>query len=74
MNLYKKCILCPRKCMVNRYVKKGFCGMSNKIKIALAKPFFYEEPNCYESVGRGLLRPARAFLCICAGARERNRL
>lgn len=55
MNLYQKCILCPRKCMVNRYVKKGFCGMSNKIKIALAKPFFYEEPPISGTNGSGTI-------------------
>lgn len=55
MNLYKKCVLCPRKCMVNRYANKGFCGMNNVIKIALAKPFFYEEPPISGMNGSGTI-------------------
>ena len=55
MNLYKKCILCPRKCMVNRYITTGFCGMKNKVKVALAKPFFYEEPPISGKNGSGTI-------------------
>ena len=33
MNLYKKCVLCPRKCMINRYINKGFCNLNNEIKV-----------------------------------------
>ena len=55
MNLYKKCVLCPRKCMVNRYINKGFCNLSNEIKVALAKPFFYEEPPISGSNGSGTI-------------------
>ena len=55
MNLYKKCILCPRKCMVNRYIKTGFCGMNINIKVALAKPFFYEEPPISGINGSGTI-------------------
>ncbi len=55
MNLYKKCILCPRKCMVNRYITTGFCGMKNNVRIALAKPFFYEEPPISGTKGSGTI-------------------
>lgn len=55
MNLYKKCMLCPRKCMVNRYKKKGFCNLDYKIRIALAKPFFYEEPPISGTNGSGTI-------------------
>ena len=55
MNLYKKCTLCPRNCKINRYEKKGFCGCDAKIKIALAKPFFYEEPPISGSNGSGTI-------------------
>ena len=55
MNLYKKCILCPRLCKVNRYQKKGFCGATNKLKVSLAKPFFYEEPPISGTNGSGAI-------------------
>ncbi len=55
MNLYKKCVLCPRKCMINRYKSKGFCNLNNEIKVALAKPFFYEEPPISGKNGSGTI-------------------
>ena len=41
--------------MVNRYKKQGFCGLSNKLKVSLAKPFFYEEPPISGSKGSGTI-------------------
>ena len=55
MNLYKDCTLCPRKCHVNRYQNKGFCKLSNKVKLSLAKPFFYEEPPISGENGSGTI-------------------
>ena len=55
MNEYKKCMLCPRNCKINRYEKVGFCGSDNTIKIALAKPFFYEEPPISGKSGSGTI-------------------
>lgn len=55
MNYYKKCMLCPRMCMVNRYQEKGFCKATNEIKVALAKPFFYEEPPISGTNGSGTI-------------------
>ena len=55
MNYYQKCMLCPRKCGVNRYNQKGFCNLNNKIKVALAKPFFYEEPPISGTKGSGTI-------------------
>jgi len=55
MNFYKKCMLCPRNCKVNRYLEKGFCGMDNNIHVALAKPFFYEEPPISGTNGSGAI-------------------
>lgn len=48
-------MLCPRMCKVNRYQKKGFCGCNNKIKLALAKLFFYEEPPISGTNGSGAI-------------------
>lgn len=55
MNILKDCTLCPRKCHVNRYNQKGFCNLDNKIRIALAKPFFYEEPPISGTNGSGTI-------------------
>ena len=41
--------------MINRYITKGFCGLDNNIKIALAKPFFYEEPPISGTKGSGAI-------------------
>ena len=43
-NPYEKCILCPRKCGVNRRINTGACGVSDMIRIARADLHFYEEP------------------------------
>lgn len=48
-------MLCPRKCKVNRYKNTGFCGLNYKIKVALAKPFFYEEPPVSGNNGSGTI-------------------
>ena len=55
MNYYKSCILCPRKCRINRYENLGFCGCNNKIKLSLAKLFFYEEPPISGTKGSGAI-------------------
>ena len=55
MNPLLKCNLCPRNCSINRYKKVGFCGQSNKIKLALAKLFFYEEPPISGKNGSGTI-------------------
>ncbi|MCD7804058.1 MAG: radical SAM protein [Oscillospiraceae bacterium] len=48
---YEKCELCPRRCRVNRHVAVGFCGQSDKIRIARAALHLWEEP-CI-SIGNG---------------------
>lgn len=50
----KKCMLCPRKCGVNRENGEiGFCGMDTKIKIARAALHFWEEPCVSGTKGSG---------------------
>ena len=44
MNILKKCNLCPRNCLVNRYQEKGYCKQSNKIRISKAALTYFEEP------------------------------
>ncbi len=47
------CTLCPRNCNIDRSIKKGYCGMGNKIKIARAALHFWEEPCISGDVGSG---------------------
>ena len=44
MKEYLNCKLCPRECNVNRTINVGYCGANDKIKVALATIFTYEEP------------------------------
>ena len=38
------CNMCPRKCGIDRSEKSGYCGMTDKIRIARAELHFWEEP------------------------------
>lgn len=55
MNLLNNCMLCPRKCGVNRYKKKGACGATNKLKIAYYSLHKWEEPVIFGSNGSGTI-------------------
>ncbi|MBQ8377642.1 MAG: radical SAM protein, partial [Oscillospiraceae bacterium] len=52
MNI-KKCELCPRKCGVDRTEKCGFCGETDKIRIANFQLHFWEEPVISGKNGSG---------------------
>lgn len=53
MELLKNCELCPRKCHVNRYLEKGFCGAGNRVKIAYYSLHKWEEPVISGNNGSG---------------------
>ena len=55
MKLLENCMLCPRKCGVNRYIKKGFCGATNKIKLAYYSLHMWEEPIISGDNGSGTI-------------------
>ena len=55
MELLKKCMLCPRKCGVNRYKEKGFCGATNRIKLAYYSLHKWEEPVISGNNGSGTI-------------------
>ena len=55
MELLKNCMLCPRKCGVNRYKTKGSCGANNKIKLAYYSLHKWEEPVISGSNGSGTI-------------------
>ena len=55
MELLKNCMLCPRKCGVNRYIEKGFCGATNKVKVAYYSLHMWEEPPISGTNGSGTI-------------------
>ena len=55
MELLKHCMLCPRKCGVNRYKTTGFCGASNQIKLAYYSLHMWEEPVLSGKNGSGTI-------------------
>lgn len=40
----KECRLCPRNCGVNRYIEKGVCGATDKLRVAYYSLHKWEEP------------------------------
>lgn len=55
------CNLCPRNCTVDRENKVGFCGATNKIKIARADLHYFEEPCISGENGSGTV-----FFSFCS--------
>jgi putative pyruvate formate lyase activating enzyme len=54
MNLYKNCILCPRRCGVNREEgQRGFCGETAALRLAFAGIHKGEEPPITGAGGSG---------------------
>lgn len=64
-NILKKCTLCPRNCQINRYQETGFCDANEKIKVSLAKLFFYEEPPISGINGSGTIFFTNCNLKCC---------
>ena len=50
---YEECSLCPRSCKVNRNVQIGYCGCSDRVKVARAALHLWEEPCISGSRGSG---------------------
>lgn len=50
---FENCVLCPRKCGINRHKEVGFCKGGSKLKIARAALHFWEEPPISGKKGSG---------------------
>ena len=62
MNKYENCLLCPRKCGINRRTgQTGVCGVSSEIKVARAALHYWEEPCISGKKGSGAV-----FLSGCS--------
>lgn len=48
-----ECRLCPRQCGVDRSKQTGYCGVSDKVKLARAALHFWEEPCISGERGSG---------------------
>ena len=54
MNKYENCLLCPRKCGINRSTgQTGVCGVSSEIKVTRAALHYWEEPCISGKRGSG---------------------
>ena len=54
MNKYENCLLCPRKCGINRRTgQTGVCCVSSEIKVARAALHYWEEPCISGKRGSG---------------------
>ena len=54
MNKYENCLLCPRKCGINRRTgQTGVCGVSSEIKVARAALHYWEVPCISGKRGSG---------------------
>lgn len=55
MNILKKCNLCKRNCLVDRYKVTGYCKQTNKIRIAKSCLTYFEEPCISNEKGSGTI-------------------
>ena len=56
MNKYENCLLCPRKCGINRSTgQTGVCGVSAEIRVARAALHYWEEPCISGEKGSGAI-------------------
>ena len=57
---YRRCELCPRRCLADRTKKPGFCGQSDRLRAGRASLHMWEEPCISGSEGSGTV-----FFCGC---------
>ena len=53
MDMLESCMLCPRNCKINRHKSVGFCGASDKVKLAYYSLHQWEEPIISGENGSG---------------------
>lgn len=54
-DFYTQCTQCPKQCKINRQNQTGFCGESDKLRIAFAGLHFGEEPLVTVKGGSGTI-------------------
>ena len=63
--MYEECILCPRKCKVNRNKSVGFCGAGANLKVSKAMLHLWEEPPISGEKGSGAVFFSHCTLKCC---------
>ena len=76
MDIYENCQLCPRRCMINRHEKNGFCGAGTEILTAKATLHQWEEPCISYRNGAGTVffSGCNLHCCYCQNNRISNEL
>ena len=62
---YQTCLLCPRRCGVDRFHTRGFCGSGTSIRIARAALHHWEEPCLVGTGGSGAVFFSGCTLRCC---------
>lgn len=55
MNILRRCNLCPRNCLVDRYKNTGYCKAKANIKVSLVSLHMWEEPFISGTNGSGTI-------------------
>lgn len=55
MPMSSECNLCPRKCNINREIKRGYCNSSNTVSLSRAALHMWEEPCISGANGSGAI-------------------
>ena len=62
---YRACLLCPRRCGVDRFLAHGFCGAGTALRIARAALHHWEEPCLVGKGGSGAIFFSGCTLRCC---------
>ena len=74
MTEYKSCVLCNRKCGIDRASTRGRCGVGSEIRVSRAALHFWEEPIISGERGSGTIFFSGCSLgCIYCQNREISR-
>ena len=65
MDILKHCTLCPRRCNTDRTKSPGFCGETDKVRIARADLHLWEEPCLVGEHGAGTVFFSGCSLKCC---------
>lgn len=65
IDVYKKCNLCPRKCLIDRTKTLGYCKATDKVKVARSALHYFEEPSISGTNGSGTIFFSNCNLKCC---------
>ena len=65
LELYKKCNLCPRNCLIDRTKSLGYCKATDKVKVARSALHYFEEPSISGTNGSGTIFFSNCNLKCC---------